>query len=292
MAVTVLALLVSNVLLIRYYQTDRQFGPPDDAYTRALKTVTAQALPDESIITVAQNHYHVPMNRFKARIPLIGFAQQAWPLPETALPLLSTTTSNQKNIWLVTIGFPPAAPNNATEQWLALNTFKASDVWFPADVRLIRFSPIQPTATRPIGTVLGEEVQLVKINLIEATPASRPLPVEFIWQPVTQPKANYNLFLQLLDIDGTMVAQHDSPPIGGYGPTSGWLAGQQIASRHALILPSNLNLGEYRLIAGLVNPTSGQRLSTDTGSDFVELGNLTIIEEVRTRQQTPESDQP
>lgn len=270
-----LLLLSPYLLLWRYYQTDRQFGPPDDPYIQALERSGAQA--GEPVITVAQAHYHVPMNRFKARAPLIGFAQQRWPLPETALPLLAQADTGPL-IRLVTINFPPAAADNAVEQWLARHTFKASDEWLPGNVRLVLFSTGQALMARPIGLALGESIELVTTNLPERSHAGELLPVEFTWRMLQSPQADYHLFLQLLNREGALVAQHDAPPNGGYTPTSTWQPGEPQTSRHALVLPENLPPGDYRLIAGLVDPANGARLLTERGGDFVELGNITIIE--------------
>jgi hypothetical protein len=274
-------LLLSFFLLARYSRTDLQFGPPDDAYTRALNIAAAQRDPADQIATAAQYHYHVPMNRFKARVPITGFAQQTWPPPHTALPLLRNVTAGP-NVWLVTVGFQPAAPNNATEQWLAANTFKTSDEWLGdsaptgVGVRLVRYATQKPKTNRSINATLGQEMQLMDVNLVETIPAGQALPVEFTWRSRTQPRANYNLFLQLLNQDGTLIAQHDSPPNGGYTPTSTWLPGQPVTTRHALPLPTNLPPGDYRLITGLYHPNSGERLITESGNDFIELGIIHV----------------
>ena len=107
--------------------------------------------------------------------------------------------------------------------------------------------------------------------------AGRLLPVEFTWRTETQLDVDYILFLQLLDADGALVAQHDSPPNGGYTPTSTWPVSQPLTSRQALLLPQNLSPGAYRLIAGLYDPATGRRLTLDNNSDFVELGRVTVI---------------
>jgi hypothetical protein len=273
-----LTLIITYLLLARYNDTDRQFGPPDDAYTRALQTATAQSSLNDPIFTVAPYHYHVPMNRFKAPRPLIGLAQQAWPPPTTALPLL-TQTPIEANLWLVTIGFPPAAPDNATERWLTLNYFKVSDEWLDDSVRLVRYTTRQPTTTRPSGAILGhQELELVKITLADTAAPGQTLPVEFTWLPLQPPQTNYNLFLQLLNPEGGLVAQHDSPLNGGYTPPTTWSPHVPHIARHALSLPPDLPPGPYRLIAGLYDPATGQRLPVSDQSDFVELGNVTIIE--------------
>jgi hypothetical protein len=272
--VLLLALVLTYFLLARYFITDRQFGPPADPYTRALDTAAAQASPADQIITIAPYHYHVPMNRFKTRLPLTSLSQQAWPPPETAMPLLQNALIGP-NAWLVTVGVLPAAPGNTAERWLALNAFTASNDWFE-DVRLVRFGTRTPTVTRPVNVTLGEELHLLEAKLNESLEPGQTLPVEFVWQPLQSLQTDYNLFLQLLAADGSLAAQHDSPPNAGYTPTSTWPPGQSMLDRHALAVPFDLPAGDYRLIAGLYNPATGQRLSVDQGEDFVELGRVTL----------------
>ncbi|MEW5957421.1 MAG: phospholipid carrier-dependent glycosyltransferase [Chloroflexota bacterium] len=269
-----LTIIVAAFLLSRYYPTDRQFGPLDDPYTQALNAVTAQAQPNDQIVTIAQNHYHVPMNRFRTRLPLIGMAQQAWPPPDPAQSLLAAAISGP-NTWLITVGFTPAAPDNAAEQWLAGHAYKAADEWLD-DVRLIRYGNLPPTDTRPLDLALGQEIKLLLARLTVAPQTGQVLPVEFVWQPLGQPAEDYNLFLQLLEAEGKPLAQHDGPPCGGYAPTSTWLPGQQIVDRHGLALPPDLPPGAYRLIAGLYNPATGARLATGDGRDFVDLALITL----------------
>lgn len=273
-ALLTLTAVVTYLLLARYYITDRQFGPPGDSYTQALEHAASQAAPGDQLVTVAQYHYHVPMNRFKTRLPLIGLAQQSWPPPATALPLLEIAQSG-RNSWLVTHGLAPAAPDNAAEQWLALNAYKASDEWL-GDVRLVRYGNTPPTGRRRLDTRFGSEIELVEIKTNELVKAGQILPVEFVWQPLRQPQGNYNIFLQLLDAAGRPVAQHDGPPNGGYTPTSTWLPDQSLSDRHGLAAPVELPAATYRLIAGLYDPATGARLTTPESGDFVELGKIKV----------------
>jgi hypothetical protein len=41
-------------------------------------------------------------------------------------------------------------------------------------------------------------------------------------------------------------------------------------------VPVDLPPGDYRLIAGLYQPASGQRLTIVNGADFVELGTVAV----------------
>lgn len=265
--------ILTGVLLNHYYHTDSQFGPLDDGYTHALETAASQAGPNDVIVTVAQYHYHVPMNRFKDRVPIIGLAQQPWPIPETTIPLLETTLDGA-NVWLVTVGFPPASPENATEQWLIRRGYKASDAWFADEVRLVRLGTASPTAEQVIEETFGTGIELATASIAPAAEPWQVLPVELRWHVTASPDTNYNLFLQLLAADGSLAAQHDNPPNGGYTPTSTWRAGESIVVRHGLVLPAEVAPGPYRLIAGLYDPTTGQRLTTESGADFVTLGEV------------------
>ncbi len=270
-----LTVIISYALLARYYLTDRQFGPPDDGYTLALRTAAGQADRDDRILTVAPYHYHVPMNRFKARRPLIGFAQGNWPPPDSALPLLQHAAAGA-NTWLVTVGFQPAAAANTAERWLALNAFKAGEEWLPDEVRLVRYGLAQPAVTRPAAATLDGRFRLVEAKTIETFWPGQVLPVEIVWQSLAATQTNYQVFLQLLAADGRLAAQHDGPPNGGYTPTSTWAAGQETITRQGLALPPDLAPGRYRLIAGLYDPASGLRLAVNAQRDFIELGPVTI----------------
>jgi hypothetical protein len=114
--------------------------------------------------------------------------------------------------------------------------------------------------------------------LADTAAPGQTLPVEFTWLPLQPPQTNYNLFLQLLNPEGGLVAQHDSPLNGGYTPPTTWSPHVPHIARHALSLPPDLPPGPYRLIAGLYDPATGQRLPVNNQGDFVELGNVTIIE--------------
>ncbi|MGQ9500450.1 MAG: hypothetical protein ACUVSF_02685 [Anaerolineae bacterium] len=272
----VATLVISVALLGRYYVTDQQFGktqtPP---YLMALERGAMQARPHESIVTVAPYHYHLPMNRFKALVPLIGFARQTAPLTETAMPLLEHAVAG-RNVWLVTVGCPPAAADNPVEWWLAHNVFKASDEWIE-DARLIRYATSTPPLTIMVRATIGDMFRLETVRVPVSVTAGDAMPIEMHWRAIASSDADYNIFAQLLAKDGLPIAQHDGPPVGGYAPTHTWRVGEEIRDRRALILPPTVAAGSYRLIVGMVNPANGQRLRlADSNEDVIVLANITV----------------
>jgi hypothetical protein len=270
-----LALAVALFTLWRYNQTDRQFGPRPDPYSRALAMIEAQAGPGDWIVSVAEHHYHVPMNRFKAKRPIIGFARSVAPFQPSAFPLLEVTQQG-RNVWLVTQGFGLADPTNRAEAWLAEHAYKAGDVWLEDDFRLVRYATSQTGVRREMSAEFDGSIQLVAIRVAKELQVGQLLPVAMTWRSLRRVDQDLFVFLQLLAGDGSLVGQFDGPPLAGFRPTSGWTAGETVEDKRALVVPTDLLPGEYRLIAGLYNPVAGSRLSLAGGEDFVDLGLVQV----------------
>lgn len=95
------------------------------------------------------------------------------------------------------------------------------------------------------------------------------LDLRLVWRADATPGADYTVFVHLLDENGQIVAQQDRAPENGFYPTSQWDVGESVADLYPLKLPEMLATGRYRLVAGLYNPVTGQRLLTADGQDTV-----------------------
>ncbi len=147
--------------------------------------------------------------------------------------------------------------------------------------------PRQPAT--PLSATFGDSIKLIGITLPEIhnsqfrIQSRRPpvgnsqLPVIFHWQPLHPTDKPYTLFLQLLDAQGKMVTSWDSQPFNGLYPTNLWSPGEIVVDTFSLPLPNEgLPLGAYRLITGFYDVATGQRLTVDSGGDFVELEEFVI----------------
>jgi 4-amino-4-deoxy-L-arabinose transferase-like glycosyltransferase len=76
-------------------------------------------------------------------------------------------------------------------------------------------------------------------------------------QPV--PPGNYTVFLHLRNQQNQTVLQIDTPIWQGLFPPEHWRPGMLVAESRTLSLPYELPPGEYRLVVGLYDPTSGAR---------------------------------
>jgi len=131
-----------------------------------------------------------------------------------------------------------------------------------------------PAWARAVGAQLGDGGRLEGVAPAEprcATPCR--LDLTLFWRAERPLLANLSVFLHLVTAEGRLVAQSDGPPDGGRRPLPSWLVGEVVADRHLLTV--SLPPGEYRLLAGLYDPVSGQRFSGPAG-DAVDLGVLRV----------------
>jgi len=96
----------------------------------------------------------------------------------------------------------------------------------------------------------GAKMRLVRYGITAADPAH--LALTFYWQALDRQRADYTLFVHLLDEGGALVAQWDGPLGGVDNPTSRWPQGGYLWQAVELDLTgSDLKPGRYTLAAGL-----------------------------------------
>ena len=140
-----------------------------------------------------------------------------------------------------------------------------------------RFEP--PRVAEAADVTLGDPPTFRLVGYEVTRREARPgddLNVTLYWQSLIEVDHNYTVFVQLLSADWRVVAQQDRQPLAGEAPTSTWLQGEFLSDAYHLHLPADLSPGEYRIIAGMYEAMSGQRLPVSTGGDFIELGMVRI----------------
>ena len=131
--------------------------------------------------------------------------------------------------------------------------------------------PPVPSSKEPVSSPSVPDIPLParfqdQIDLLGYSLSDRRLAVgdslEFtlFWSPRGRPIRDYTVFVHLLDSQGQIRGQADSPPRSGKYPTSVWDAGEVIADLHSLSLEPDLPAGEYRAAIGLYDPETGQRV--------------------------------
>ncbi|MFN8533517.1 MAG: hypothetical protein U0556_08220 [Dehalococcoidia bacterium] len=153
---------------------------------------------------------------------------------------------------------------------LTLATFH-SDGRSASDATPTRLTSL-PAGARPLGAMLADGARLE--GVLPAAPACASpcsLDLTLYWRAVRPLDENLQVFLHIAGPDGRPVAQSDGIADEGRRPLRSWLADEIVADRHrieATLLP-----GDYRLLAGLYDPATGQRLAGPDG-DVIDLGPL------------------
>ncbi len=108
---------------------------------------------------------------------------------------------------------------------------------------------------------LGSPIRLVGYQLLNPEAArGENLHLVLHWQADAEPEQDYTVFVHILDDSGEIVAQRDSMPGDGTLPTTQWTAGPLIDDTHAVPLPLDMPAGEYRVVIGMYNWQTGERL--------------------------------
>ena len=130
----------------------------------------------------------------------------------------------------------------------------------------------------PLVGTLTSAITLTGARLPARVAAGAAVPVEIYYLVEGANKANLRWFVQMLTSDGYPVALLDTGPDDGYTPFSAVPVQEELIERAGLLLPAELPVGEYQVIAGLYNPDSpnAERLRAPDGADFVRLGTLSV----------------
>ncbi len=137
--------------------------------------------------------------------------------------------------------------------------------------------------TQPLAVTLGEQIDLLGYDLsnVQAAPGDT-IQLALHWQARRQPQADYTVFSQLIGPDGQVWGQQDNQPQEGNFPTSAWSVNERVIDRFNLSLPATAPPGRYRLLVGMYNLATGQRLPAITAAgqslpdNAIELTSISV----------------
>ena len=131
----------------------------------------------------------------------------------------------------------------------------------------------RPEVRAEVAAQFGDAIALIGFDPPAHTvsPAEE-IPVTLYWESLAgDHTTGYTVFAHLLAADGRLLAQHDSPPANGLRATDEWLPGEFIVDPHRLIWRDMSYSGPARLVVGLYDPATGERLLAADGADSVTL---------------------
>ncbi len=122
------------------------------------------------------------------------------------------------------------------------------------------FTP--PQFATAVNAVFGNEIELLGYSL-NATSEAGKYTLNLIWQAIDKPKADYTVFVHLLQPDGACTPcawQQDTMPQQGQYPTTRWLPGEVVIDTYQIVLPEGAALDAHPLEVGLYMAENGRRL--------------------------------
>jgi hypothetical protein len=118
-----------------------------------------------------------------------------------------------------------------------------------------------PPISHPLYAQFGSSIQLLGYDI--DTSNSRPngdIRLTLYWQAKDTPPDAYTVFNHVVDENGQLRWQFDSPPAGDAWLTSTWLPGEIVIDQRVIPIGSDAASGRYALIIGLYTYSDGQRL--------------------------------
>jgi hypothetical protein len=112
------------------------------------------------------------------------------------------------------------------------------------------------------------------------TKCNNQLDVRLNWRAASG--GDWHVFVHVLNPDGALAAQHDSPPMMGLMPLWRFQKGDQVEDVHPIDLMGLPRDRQYTIAVGLYDPSSGERLNpTSTINQIpedraVRIGQFTI----------------
>jgi hypothetical protein len=146
-------------------------------------------------------------------------------------------------------------------------------------------NPDQPTTA--IYATLGEAVEFLGLDLPPEQVVNLKQPDQITisprlyWRATQAVDANYTIFVQLLDEENRLIAGYDSQPLNGNYPTSRWQLDEVVIQTMALSLPQPIEPGNYRLMTGMYELQTGERLFARDRAGQPLTDNLVTVSNVR-----------
>jgi len=180
-------------------------------------------------------------------------------------------------IFVVIYGADEQDPQGLVLRTLNTEAYPLGGEWV-GDVRLERFvSPADFPAPQSVDAQFGENITLRSAALSsENLQAGGVLQVQLQWETDSALDTRYKVFVQILNSEGVLVAQHDSEPAGGTAPTNVWHPGETVLDLHALVLPLDALAGDYTVIVGLYDTNNPSARLTVGEGDYLPLATIAV----------------
>ncbi len=279
-------LTAASMLSLYHYYTNPLYAR--DNYRGIVAFIKAVGGANDAVILNAEGQQDVFNYYYKktsAPKPAVYPLPRQRPINESAtLRELQKIAAHSDKIYAVYWATQQADPHGVIEQWLNSHLFKATDQWY-GNVRLVSYASFSPNSAMtitPTDYQLGAHIHLTGYGLTSSQTrkitSGDILQLALIWQTDALLPNNYIFFGQILDKANHLVGQRDASPLV---VPSAWPMDKPITDTHGIFIEPGTPPGQHRLIVGLYDSQSGQRLAVTDSLDFIELGQIEISRPTR-----------
>ncbi|MFB0535943.1 MAG: hypothetical protein ACETWR_13295 [Anaerolineae bacterium] len=123
---------------------------------------------------------------------------------------------------------------------------------------------------RPVEADFAGLVSLLAYEVLEGDDGS--LSLVLYWRCLERMENDYTVFVHLLDAEGNIVAQGDSPPVQGHYPTTMWAVAEMVRDEHPLVGPPEAVARGVRFAVGWYSQEGRLEVVKDLeATDYVDL---------------------
>ncbi len=261
LASTVGILFLQGMSLIYYYTHPQNIR---DDYRGIVRYINAVAEPGDAIILNAPGQWDVFHYYYHGPLPVYRLPEHRPPVREQVEMQLNHIAGKHQKLFVLLWATDESDPEGIVEHWLDTHAYKALDVW-RGNVRFLVYAlPAKSERNawvQDMDVSLGQNIRLTHIAVWNwEAPPGNVVQVRLHWETHRPLPSRYKVFLQLLAPGDRLIAQRDSEPVGGSRPTDTWKVGERIVDNYGLLIPLATPPGTYRLIGGMYDPVTGQRL--------------------------------
>lgn len=271
------ALILAALTLPAYYMAPSA----RDNYAGIARYLQATADPAQTLVVLDAPGQQEVWDYYNPGLTTLALPQQRPPDAAATLQALQKAVAERATIYALFWATDEADPDRIVEHWLDQHAFKGLDSW-QGNLRFVNYS--LPTALHctPMtpAPLFGEAIQLTQLcqpTTPQTVTAGDVALVGLQWQALTPLDQRYNVTVQVLDRQNSVLAQRDSEPVGGSQPTDQWTVGQTVVDQHGVLIPPGTPPGIYQLILALYDSATGERLHLPGEADHLVLGEIDVV---------------
>ena len=190
---------------------------------------------------------------------------------------ITGAAQTRDRLWLV-LYRGLAGKNGDLRGWMDSTFYPAGSEWGEEEV----FYGLYGFARRPLVEAGGAgarwgDFELRQARTADSVSPGSVIPVALTWRANTPIKTNAKIFVHALAADGRLIAQHDAMPLNDLRPMVSLPPGEDVLDHHGLALPAEYT-GTVRIVLGLYDPATGQRLKTSDGREIIELRTGLVVD--------------